>query len=229
MVLKPGFQRQLSAQIKAEVERQMSKIMPEIKGWSKAIGKLDENAVKASAERKVASKFASMANKRVQRLEKNNYTHTNAYRNYLRDGGQKFSIRGKTQEEVQAEMRRMIRFLDAADSTVKQARQIMKNDAAYFGIRYKNMKDLQARHKAFFTIFQSAMKFYEESQNAAAAFGYNKVGDEIIRYAEGKKWDLDGGEDEVKQALEHINKALGYMEQPISTPKGVIRLRDSSN
>ena len=67
----------------------------------------DRERIHAKAEaikefRREASRLASMANKRVKRLEENGLTDTPAYKAYLETGG-KFSVKGKSYNELQKE------------------------------------------------------------------------------------------------------------------------------
>lgn len=79
--------------------------------------------------RKEVSRMASMANKRIDRLERNNLTMLPAYKAWAENGAVRFSVKGKTYQETQAEYWRLKNFLDDRTSTVKQANQFLKEMA----------------------------------------------------------------------------------------------------
>ena len=55
------------------------------------------------ALRAQVSRLASMANKRLERLEKNELTSSPAYQKWEQDGRHRFSVSGKSYSEVQSE------------------------------------------------------------------------------------------------------------------------------
>ena len=92
-------------------------------------------AKKISEDRREASRLASLANKRAQRLEANGLQDSPAYQMYLKTGG-KFGVKGKTHNELQQEVSRLKRFIDMNTSTVKGVTTTLKEMAANTGISY---------------------------------------------------------------------------------------------
>ena len=86
-------------------------------------------AKKISADRKEASRLASLANKRAQRLANNGLEDSPAYQMYIKTGG-KFGVKGKTHNELQQEVSRLKRFIDMNTSTVKGVTNTLKERAA---------------------------------------------------------------------------------------------------
>ena len=77
--------------------------------------KKSQNNVFTELERKYrqeASRKASMANKRLRRMEQQNLTMSPSYKKWVDDGGQKFGVRGKSMAEVKLEVARLNKFLN---------------------------------------------------------------------------------------------------------------------
>ena len=103
--------------------------------------------------KKEVSRKASMANKRLERLEKNDLTNLSAYKQWQSyNGGVKFSVAGKDYNELQQEMARLNRFLDNKTSLVRQANQQLKDIASNLGLKYKSVKELPAKTEKFFSL-----------------------------------------------------------------------------
>ena len=60
---------------------------------------VNDTRIKPEFRKEVSSK-ASLANKRLARLEKNGLTDSPAYQKFMEGGGKRFSIRGKTGSEL---------------------------------------------------------------------------------------------------------------------------------
>ena len=69
-----------------------------------------ENAKAVKAE---MSRLSAMANKRLQRLENAGLESSPAYQKWVADGSVKFGVRGKTHNELQAELSRLKNFINA--------------------------------------------------------------------------------------------------------------------
>ena len=113
-------------------------------------------AVKKATEqykelRKEVSRMASMANKRIDRLERNNLTMLPAYQAWEQNGSVRFSVKGKSYEETQAEYWRLKKFLDDRTSTVKQANDFLREMAENTGIQYNGLEDLKTKSAKFFS------------------------------------------------------------------------------
>lgn len=82
---------------KAVVNEVKQKLAKDGQSIDKKVNKIKE--LKAEANR-----LASMANKRIRRLEANGLQDAPAYQAYIAQGGQPFSTRGKNYNELQAEL-----------------------------------------------------------------------------------------------------------------------------
>ena len=77
--------------------------------------------------RQEASRLSSLANKRLQRMEQQDLQNSPAYQTWIDDGGAKFGVRGKTMEQIQAEVGRLNNFINQSTSTVTGAKNYFKN------------------------------------------------------------------------------------------------------
>lgn len=164
--------------------------------------------------RKEASRMASMANKRVKRLEKNDLKDTPAYQGYLRSGGGKFSVRGKDYNELQAEMARMRAFINANTSTVRGAHQTLKDIADNTGIKYKNLKQLKKQSEVFFEIASKIEQNLSSIDGLATALGYQKIWEQINVYVKENKIDLANAKQNVDIIVDKISQAIKEYETP---------------
>ena len=85
-----------------------------------------EKGEKVKKYRTEASRLASMANKRLKRLEQSGLIDSPAYQKWVQDGKVKFSVRGKSHRELQKEVARMNKFINSQTSTIRgvNSRQI---------------------------------------------------------------------------------------------------------
>lgn len=84
--------------------------------------------------RKEVSRLNSMANKRIKRLTESEFSSSPAYQKWLKDGGELFSIRGKSQSEVWKEYYRVKSFLDSKTSSITGTKKVLKNINEYTGM-----------------------------------------------------------------------------------------------
>lgn len=89
---------------------------------------------------KEVSRLASMANKRLKRLEQNiDIAMTSpSYRNFIQDGKGKFSVAGKDIQELKQEKQRVEQFLSNYTSTLRGAREYMNRMVDMIGLRNVN-------------------------------------------------------------------------------------------
>lgn len=182
--------------------------------------KIDPSGVEAKKKaiqefRREASRLAAMANKRVERLERNNLTSTPAYQRYLKDGGVKFSVRGKSYNEVQREVAKLKRFIDSETSTVRGANNVLKELAANTGIKYKNLEDLRSKSKQFFELASKVEQYLRNVEDIASAIGYQKIWEAINEYTAQNKIDLANADEAIDSMVEKVSKALAEYDEPI--------------
>lgn len=191
------------------------------KGNAKQDLQAKEKALKAEI-----SKKASMANKRLKRLEKNNLTNMPAYRNWVEyGGGTKFSVRGKDYNELQAELSRVNKFIDNQTSTVRGANTVLKNIAKTTGVTYKNVGELYTKTNMFFELASKVQQYMDNTAGAAQAIGYQKLWAVINNYVKENNVDLAGGINDMESMIsdlveltenEYAQEAVDIVQQGFS-------------
>lgn len=167
------------------------------------------------------SRKASMANKRLVRLENNNLTDTPAYKKWVDyKGGVKFSVKGKDYNQLQQELARLNNFIDSTTSTVRGANKVLKEIAENTGIKYGSLKELQAKSKQFFELTSKIEQYLRQTENSATAIGYRKIWEAINQYVQDEKialgdanLDIDGLTQKIAEmtSYEQVEKGLeGY-------------------
>lgn len=175
-----------------------------------------ENKERERQFRQEILRKASMANKRLKRLEKNDLTDLPAYRNWLDyKGGVKFSVKGKSHNELVAEMARLDKFINAKTSTVRGANTTLKEIANNVGISYKRVGELNTKLKSFFDLYSKTQEYLENSMQIANSIGSDTIMDTISNYVKDNQEDLDEAGGDYEDMVEDISKLLGnkYMEQ----------------
>lgn len=161
-----------------------------------------------------ASKLASMANKRIQRLESNGLTDSPAYKSYIETGG-KFGVRGKDHNQLQAEVARLRKFIEAETSTVKGVTNTLKEMASNTGIKYDNLKDLRSKASKFFELSSKVEQYLRTVEDMASAIGYQKIWEAINQYVKNEQIDLSSAEGDIDGMVRAVTDALKEYEQPI--------------
>ena len=168
------------------------------------------------ALRREVSRKASLANKRLKRLEKNGLTDAPAYRNwYDYKGGVKFSVKGKDHNELVAEMARLDRFINAKTSTVRGVNSMLKQVASNANISYHYIGELNAKLSGFFQLYSQIQQYLENSLQIANSIGSDMVMDTISNYVQENHIALEGGVDVYNDMVEDIADLLReqYMDQ----------------
>lgn len=167
--------------------------------------------------RKEASRLASMANKRVARLEANDLKDAPAYKGYIESGG-KFSVKGKTYNQLQIEVARMRTFINANTSTIKGVNKYLKDIADNTKIKYKNMVDLRAKASKFFELSAKVQQYLRDLDNMASSIGYQKIWEAINVYVANGNVDLAGAELDIDQVVDRIGRAISDEVTSITVP-----------
>ena len=135
--------------------------------------------------RQEASRKVSMANKRLKRMEEQNLTMSPSYKKWVEEGGQKFGVRGKTTQEVKAEVARLNKFLNQTTSTVKGTKKYLTNIASQVGIKqWGNFQSLNNQLKDFFEVSDRVREYLKNSKEVSVSIGYKKIWEEVTEYAE---------------------------------------------
>lgn len=167
--------------------------------------------------RKEASRLASKANKRLQRLKKGGFENSPAYQKWIDEGGQKFGVRGKDYNQVQSEMARLRRFLDSQTSTIRGINTNLKNIANHTGIRYKNLKDLRQKADKFFELSSKVEQYLRTVEDMASAVGYQKIWEAVNQYVKETNTDLSSSEVNIDELTAQVSELLTMSQQGTTT------------
>lgn len=167
--------------------------------------------------KKEVSRMASMANKRLNRLESNNLTLLPAYREWEQHGAIKFSVRGKNYNQLQSEYWRLKHFLDDRTSTVRQANKFLSEMAENTGIKYRGLEDLKSKSKQFFELAEKIKQYNMLINQSAQALDYQKIWQQINTYVKNTNTDLASA----ISSDEQLERFLQFMEkvQPVEDKK----------
>lgn len=163
----------------------------------------------AQAEfRKEVSRLASLANKRIQRLEGAKLTDSPAYQKWVENGSVKFGVKGKTYNQLQSEMARLNRFINAQTSTIRGINSNLKEMAANTGIKYGTLKELRSKATNFFELSSKVEQYLRTVNDMASAIGYNKIWEVINEYVEREKIDLSGAENNIDELSKMVSELI---------------------
>ena len=173
--------------------------------------KTDEQARKQRIRelKQEISKKASMANKRLKRLESNDLTNVPAYRQYVQGGGVKFSVKGKSYNELQAELSRVNHFINSKTSTVRGTNSVLKEIANTAKIKYNNLSELYSNVNQFFSLATKVEDYLNATGQTALAIGYQRVWEAINKYVEQEGKILLDTTRDLAKALPEIAKLTG--------------------
>jgi len=180
---------------------------------SSTVSKIEQKKARIRQLRQEASKMASKANKRIQRLEKNDYTDSPAYKQYI-EGKGKFSVRGKSYNQLQSELARLRGFLQSKTSTIRGSNNVLKEIAVNTGVKYKTLKELKTKSAKFFVLASKIEQYLRSVHDAASAIGYQKIWESINVHVQTGKLDLEKGEENVDSMIKTISDALVDYETP---------------
>lgn len=163
----------------------------------------------AQAEfRKEVSRLASLANKRLQRLESAELTDSPAYKKWVENGSVKFGVKGKTYNQVQSEMARLNMFINAQTSTIRGINSNLKEMAANTGIKYGTLKELRSKAANFFELSSKVEQYLRTVNDMASAIGYNKIWEVINEYVEREKIDLSEAENNIDELSKMVSELI---------------------
>lgn len=169
--------------------------------------------------KKETSRLASMANKRLRRLERNELTELPAYKSWVDGGAIKFSVAGKDYNELQAEFWRLQRFLDNKTSLVKESNKFLREMAENTGIKYGSLKELKQISGEFFKLANKVRDYYKSANEAARALDYQKIWEQINEELESGELDITSEIDNDEILQRFINK-LSDIEEAEQNKEG---------
>lgn len=167
--------------------------------------------------KKEVSRMASMANKRLNRLESNNLTLLPAYREWEQHGAIRFSVRGKNYNQLQSEYWRLKHFLDDRTSTVREANKFLREMAENTGIKYRGLEDLKNKSAKFFELAEKIKQYNMSINQSAQALDYQKIWQQINTYVNTTNTDLESA----VSSDEQLERFLQFMDkvQPVEDNK----------
>jgi len=171
------------------------------------------------ALKKEVSRMASMANKRLRRLERNELTDLPAYKSWVEGGAIKFSVKGKDYNQLQSEFWRLKKFLDNKTSLVRQANKYLKEMAENTGIEYNGLADLKTKAKEFFKLADKIKEYYKMSELNALALDYQKIWEQINVQIKQGVLDLTGVES-TEQTLQRFINEIDKVSQVEDNQEG---------
>lgn len=178
-----------------------------IKG-SKNDKAFDEKMERIKAYRKEASRLASLANKRIKRLEEKGLQDSPAYKGFLERGKERFSVKGKDHNELQKEVARMRGFINANTSTIRGVNNYLKEIASNTGMEYKNLEELHNKAPKFFELASKVEQYLRTVEDMASAIGYQKIWESINEYVQTNKIDLNDSKTSIDDMIANIGNAL---------------------
>lgn len=170
--------------------------------------------------RQEASRLASLANKRLKRIEEQNLQNTPAYQSWIDSGGAKFGVRGKSMEQVKAEIGRLDEFIEKSTSTVTGAKNHFKNIANTVGItEWKDIPELQDKLNDFFELTGKVKEYLHNSKEIGVAIGYQKVWEVVSDYVQEVGGELEDIEGSVLEIANNVlaSSGMDYVDETLDS------------
>lgn len=160
--------------------------------------------------RREASRKASMANKRLKRLEEQGLTKTSAYKSWFDNGGVKFGVRGKSKRQVQMEMARLDKFLNMQTSTVGGAKKNLESIANRIELyNWDNYKDLEKQIANYYELQNKVLEYSRNIKEIGVSLNYQKVGEVVSDYLKETNGVMFGTGEEVLELTKKTVEAIG--------------------
>lgn len=156
------------------------------------------------------------AKRNIRDLQRHNLGDTPAIQKLEENGKIKFSVKGKTYNELQSDYFRLKRFAEAETSTVQGATNVLENIARNTGIHYNNLDDLITQSKVFFDIASKVEQILESQSQLAFTMGYQTIWTAVNNMVERKKINLRDL-DNIEQAASIVYDSLinEYLQEDI--------------
>lgn len=151
--------------------------------------KMQHEAKKQKLYTKLKALYAD-AKRNIRDLQRHNLGDTPAIQKLEENGKIKFSVKGKTYNELQSDYFRLKRFTEAETSTVKGATAVLENIARNTGIHYNNLDDLITQSKVFFEIASKVEQILEAQSQLAFTMGYQTIWTAVNNMVERKSINL---------------------------------------
>lgn len=148
--------------------------------------------------RKEVSRLASIANKRIDRLLNANIDTSTALEKWKDSGGVKFSVKNKTNRELQKEYWRVKRFIDSNTSTITGAKSTLKKIQKVTG-------NTKLSSTEFFKLSDKISDYLKTTEGAAEALAYRQIWQLINNYTQQAKVDLTDIDNTVQRIIDLRN------------------------
>lgn len=130
------------------------------------------------------------AKRNIRDLQRHNLGDTPAIQKLEENGKIKFSVKGKTYNELQSDYFRLKRFMDAETSTVKGATNVLENIAKNINIQYNDLNEIIVKSRVFFDIASKVEQILEAQSQLAFTMGYQTIWTAVNNMVERKKINL---------------------------------------
>ena len=130
------------------------------------------------------------AKRNIRDLQRHNLGDTPAIQKLEENGKIKFSVKGKTYNELQSDYFRLKRFAESETSTVQGAKNVLENIARNTGIQYDDLNDLINKSRVFFDIASKVEQILESQSQLAFTMGYQTIWTAVNNMVERKKINL---------------------------------------
>ena len=130
------------------------------------------------------------AKRNIRDLQRHNLGDTPAIQKLEENGKIKFSVKGKTYNELQSDYFRLKRFMEAETSTVKGATEVLENIAKNINIQYNDLNEIIVKSKVFFDIASKVEQILEAQSQLAFTMGYQTIWTAVNNMVERKKINL---------------------------------------
>lgn len=170
------------------------KIKVKTTGGDRARNKLKAKLMLHEAKKqKLYAKLKALyaeAKRNIRDLQRHNLGDTPAIQKLEENGKIKFSVKGKTYNELQSDYFRLKRFVDAETSTVEGATNVLENIAKNTNIQYNDLNDLISKSRVFFDIASKVEQILESQSQLAFTMGYQTIWTAVNNMVERKKINL---------------------------------------
>lgn len=130
------------------------------------------------------------AKRNISDLQRHNLGDTPAIQKLEENGKIKFSVKGKTYNELQSDYFRLKRFMEAETSTVKGATNVLENIAKNINIQYNDLNEIIVKSRVFFDIASKVEQILEAQSQLAFTMGYQTIWTAVNNMVERKKINL---------------------------------------
>ena len=151
--------------------------------------KMQHEAKRQKLYTKLKALYAE-AKRNIRDLQRHNLGDTPAIQKLEENGKIKFSVKGKTYNELQSDYFRLKRFVEAETSTVEGATNVLENIAKNTNIQYNDLNELISKSRVFFDIASKVEQILESQSQLAFTMGYQTIWTAVNNMVERKKINL---------------------------------------